>query len=155
MSNEKAKDASNDLHEPIYSTLMSIRNAELAAYWARYNIQAVLNLGILTFAFQRWHQTPPLPWLVPVLGILLSIIWIFFIYLSKRTIEYYWDKCVSNYEEMLIEKDARLCAVLPISARGEKDERYNFLLKHWFNLNILAYSIPGLCLIAWFLLLYA
>ena len=61
-----------------YESLVAVRNAELTTYWTRYNVQVVLNGGLLVAAFANGSdgRLANLPmWSVSLGGIALAIVW--------------------------------------------------------------------------------
>lgn len=136
--------------DSLYQTFVSVRNAELIAYWSRYNIQTVLNFGLIAAAlsakpgsFVDQHRI-----LIGVGGILLSFVWIGFILMSKKLLTKRWEFYIREYEESLSKS---LPNKIPLLFTWLKEEEKNMgkLRRCWRNLNILAYTPPLLCIVAW------
>lgn len=138
----------------LYSPLLSVRNTELAAYWTRYNIQIVLNFGILSLIFKFSSPLSNIPPWVPIVGMFLAVIWLSFVFLSKRLIIKEWDKCVKNYEQDILKKQQGVPDnILIISQFKSKEEDKNYFIRNWHNLNFVACSLPIFCGLAWYLIL--
>lgn len=139
-------------HEPLYSSLLSVRNTELAAYWTRYNIQTVINFGLLALIIRFVFPLSDIPLLIPIVGMVLAIIWLSFVLLSKRLIIEEWDQCVKNYESVLAKQG--VCRnILILSEFKNKEKNKNYFKRNWHNLNFVACTLPILCGLAWYLIL--
>jgi hypothetical protein len=69
-----------------YASLVAVRHAELETYWTRYNIQVVLNGGLLVAAFatESRSRLAGLPiWLVSLGGVALAIVWLIMVLQGK------------------------------------------------------------------------
>jgi len=132
--------------ESLYPAFVSVRNTELVAYWSRYNIQTVLNFGLLAAAlsanpgsFIVQHKI-----LIGVGGIILSFVWVGFILMGKKLLTERWDSYIRECEKGFSNNEIKLFT------RVEDEEKKICKLKrHWRNLNILAYIPPTLCIFAW------
>jgi len=136
----------NEPNHQFYSSFVSVRNTELAAYWTRYNILAAVNLALLAAALAA--NTSSLirycPWLISGGGIVLSFIWLLITIKSKQLLENRWDKHIRDYEGAL--KDNRI--KLFTNVYSEEDKK-SWVKKHYDNLNILARLLPILCIVGW------
>ena len=129
-----------------YEHLVAVRNAELATYWTRYNVQVVLNGGLLIAAFaspsdSRLLNLPVC--LVSLGGITLAIVWLFMVCQGKTWI-HRWDEQLSLFEREL-GKDKLYPLFRNIIKSGAA-------LNCWKNMTAMAAAVPVLCVIAWFAL---
>jgi len=132
-----------------YTAFINVRNTELAAYWLRYNIQAVLNLGLLVAALSAKSDflIGQNIFFAPIVGLCLSVIWLLMTIWSKRLITKRWDKYIRQYEKKYSEELFQL--FVSVEAEENKKGLRNKLKKHWNNLNILARIVPVILIIAW------
>ena len=137
----------NKLLETVYSNAINVRNTELSAYWTRYNIQAVLNLGLLAVVISDKIGSNCISKYIAGVCLILTIIWIVFILISKCFLIPRWQKYIMNLEKEF-----------PVPLRFftiiEKSEGRNSIKKHILNLNIPALAIPILCFIVWIWILF-
>jgi len=132
-----------------YTAIINVRNTELAAYWTRYNIQAVLNVGLLAAIISAKsdsiivrHQI-----IAVVGGLILSFIWLLFAIKGKHLITKRWDKHIREYEKEVLPGNYNLFEKVEAEEEAKKG-----LHKHWDNLNILARVIPILLMVGWLLI---
>jgi hypothetical protein len=132
--------------EQQYAALVNVRNTELAAYWTRYNIQAVLNLGltVATLSSKPDSFIGRNVIFAAAVGIILALIWLFFTIYGKRLFTERWERHIVRYEQAFLPREHRLFA----NVLFEEDAK-GWFRKHWCNLNILARSIPTLLLLVW------
>ncbi|MBN2267757.1 MAG: hypothetical protein JW725_05480 [Candidatus Babeliaceae bacterium] len=135
-----------------YTGLINVRNAELAAYWTRYNIQAVLNLGLLVAAVSAKPDSfiGQYIFYASIVGFCLALIWLFMTIWSKRLIAKRWDKYIRRYERCYSEELFPLFTL--VEAKENKKGFCNKLKKHWNNLNILARAVPLILIVLWLIL---
>ena len=141
----------NEQREHQYTALVNVRNTELSAYWMRYNIQAVINLGLVAACISSKPDSiigKHLFW-VSLCGILLAFIWLFFAIKSKQLFTDRWERYIKKYEEDFLPEKHRLFTNVCI-----EEEQKTFLKKHWDNLNILAWSVPVFLIIIWAFILF-
>jgi hypothetical protein len=126
-----------------YESLIAVRNAELATYWTRYNVQVVLNGGLLVavFASESGKRIAELPigW-VSLGGVALAIIWLVMILLGKDSI-HRWDGQLQCFERQLGEGEVYPLFTNIISSGA--------VLDPWRNMTVIAAAVPVLCAIAW------
>jgi hypothetical protein len=126
----------------MYAALVAVRNAELQAHWARYNIQSVLNLGFGLAVFGAGeksfiHDHQPL---MAAAGLILSLLWLGFAIESKRILTDRWDYHLrlfeGQYQQQLPYKLFRLVEAVERtwSARA---------------LTFLQRLLPGIFIVAW------
>ena len=128
-----------------YDSLIAVRNTELQTYWTRYNLQLILNGGLLIAAFTRDKSIPlgqmP-PWVISLGGLSLVAIWLGMIFQGKKWIER-WNEQLRFFEEELEEK------VYPLFTNIRKTSPAD---NKWKNMTALAAGVPilfGLGWIAW------
>jgi hypothetical protein len=150
MCNENQK-----TREPQYTALINVRNTELAAYWTRYNIQAVLNFGLLAAALSSKSDSLINRHIFPVaiVGLLLSTIWLLMTIWSKKLITQQWDKYIRQYENKYPNELFQL--FVSVEVEENKKEFWNGLTKHWKNLNILTRVVPLILMVVWLVIIYA
>lgn len=89
--------------EQLYLALVNIRNTELAAFWTRYNIQAVLNTGMIAVGLAALKGPDRLPVAVllaiSVGGATLAVFWLLFAILGKPLFVEGWEEWIAEYEE--------------------------------------------------------
>jgi hypothetical protein len=85
----------------LYATLVATRNVELQVHWARYNIQAAINAGLLfafvsarPLAFIDEHRT-----VIALGGLFLTILWFWMTAESKNVLVGRWDRHIRQFEE--------------------------------------------------------
>lgn len=155
MNMEKDSEMSNiqETAEPLYATLVRVRNTELAAYWTRYNIQAVINIGLLAVALSAKHDSlikqSVFIWFVPIMGIVLSGVWLFFIVNSKNLVTKRWEKYIRRYERRFLDDNTALRPIKLFAQVKEKEKKKSWMCRKWDNLDLLAWTIPIVCMIAW------
>jgi hypothetical protein len=95
--------ATNPLHvdaAAVYYSLLSVRNQEVAIAWMRYNIFAVLNVGLaaafLTQSTSRWMTLG-----VGVIGLVLAIAWLQTTRHGWRYLCGRWEGYIIRFEEKL------------------------------------------------------
>jgi hypothetical protein len=139
--------------EPLYSSLLSVRNTELTVYWTRYNIQAVLNFGLIAVALSAAPNSiiDKFPTLVAVSGMFLALIWLLFVVFSKRLITDEWDNCVKNYEQSILKSKQDVPNDILIISQFTYNK--NYFKRNLYNLNFVACSLPIICGLAWYLFL--
>lgn len=125
-----------------YESFVAVRNAEVATYWTRYNVQVVLNGGLLVAAFasktgERLAQLP-IGW-VSSGGIALAIVWLVMLLQGKALI-HRWDRELKQFEEQLGED-----VVYPLFTNIIKCGAFDPLR----NMTAVAAAVPILCAIAW------
>jgi hypothetical protein len=138
-----------------YTAMVNVRNTELTAYWARYNIQAILNIGLMAAMLSSKPNSIMRQYMMYIapIGIILSIIWLAFITCGKRILTKRWERYIIRYENDYLPIQHRLFA--NVHAEEEKKETEWYLkIWGWFitnlrNLNILACSIPIVSLLGW------
>jgi hypothetical protein len=135
-----------------YTAFINVRNAELAAYWTRYNIQAVLNLGLLFAALSAEPHSVigQHMFTISIGGFCLAVIWLFMTIWSKRLITKRWDKNIRRYERSYSKELFPLFTL--VEAKENKKGFCNKLKKHWNNLNILARVVPSILIVVWLIL---
>ncbi|HWR83482.1 MAG TPA: hypothetical protein VN285_09270 [Candidatus Deferrimicrobium sp.] len=154
-STQPAADSSS-APEALYTAFANVRNAELSVYWTRYNIQAVINLGLIAAVLGTRADSvfmSPLPAWVVLAGVMLSLIWLGFTILGKCLFTDRWETYLRNYE-------AKFLTHLPDDLRMFTDVRrredgLGWWKKHWGNLNILTRSVPILALVGWLLIVWS
>ena len=137
--------------EQQYTALINVRNAELAAYWTRYNIQAVLNLGFLVAIFSGKSNSLIHDHLLlsSIFGLILSIIWLFITVYGKRLITERWDAHIRQYEECHSEE------LYPLFTLVDSEEsNKGWWRRNLHNLNFLARAVPLILIILWLLAIF-
>jgi hypothetical protein len=135
--------------EALYSALVSIRNAELTAYWTRYNIQSAINFGLLAAALASSENSFIGKHMVyaAIAGLILTLIWIVFVVKGKKLLTGRWERHIRTYEKNTHEVKYKLfCEV-----KKEEDSKGN-LRRAWDNLDVLARCLPTLCIVAWIII---
>lgn len=146
-TNPKSND---EPREHQYNALVNVRNTELSAYWTRYNIQSVLNWGLVVAYLSVKsdsiisRQLGRYLFLASPCGILLASIWLFFIIKSKQLLTDRWERHIQKYEAEFLPKKHRLFTNV-----CTEEEQKTYLKKNWDNLNFLARSIPVLLIFIW------
>lgn len=136
----------NEPREHQYTALVNVRNTELSAYWTRYNIQVVLNLGLVVACLSAKSDSiigKHLSW-VSLCGILLAIIWLCFAIKSKQLFTNRWEGHIKKYEAEFLPDKHRLFTNV-----CTEEEQKTCLRKNWDNLNILALSVPVFLILIW------
>lgn len=129
-----------------YESLVAVRNAELETYWTRYNIQVVLNGGLLVAAFASESGTrlAGLPiWLVSLGGAALAIVWLIMVVQGKGWI-HRWDEQLSLFEQQLGTNQ-----MYPLFTNIRNS---GAALSSWDNITTMAAAVPILSGLAWFAL---
>ena len=142
MSNSPA----NLPHEQQYTALINVRNTELAAYWTRYNIQAVLNLGLTVATLSSKPDSLLGRHMIytALVGIFLALIWLSFTIWGKLLFTKRWEGHIILYEHAFLPHRYRLFE----NVRHEEETK-RWFRKHWCNLDIPACSIPIILLVIW------
>ena len=80
--------------EHLYIALVNVRNTELSVYWTRYNIMAVINLGILAAVLSSRMDSLVIQVLpcVAAGGILLGAIWFAIAVKGKQLFTQRWEE---------------------------------------------------------------
>lgn len=135
-----------------YAALINVRNTELAAYWVRYNIQAVLNFGLLIAALSAKFDSLIAQYMLcaSIVGLCLSLIWLLMTIWSKQLITKRWDEYIRQYERKYSDELFQL--FVSVEDKENKEGFWNKLKKHWNNLNILARIVPAILIIIWLFL---
>ena len=112
----------------------------------RYNIQFAVNFGLLAAVVTRARDSFIAAHLhcIAVIGIELTLIWFLLARQSKMTITSRWEKHLQIYEDMFARPEHRLFQKI-----AEEDSKKSWLVRNWQNLNLLAWALPSICLIAW------
>jgi len=129
-----------------YESLVAVRNAELETYWTRYNIQVLLNGGLLVAAFASESGTrfAGLPiWLVSLGGVALAIVWLIMVIQGKAWI-HRWDEQLSLFEQQLGANQ-----LYPLFTNIKNS---GAALSSWANITTIAAAVPILSGLAWFAL---
>jgi len=89
----------------LYVALVNVRNAELQAHWARYNIQSALNLGFVVAVFAASSSNPDSfvaqhKVYFAAAGLLLAAVWLWFTVESKVVLTNRWDRHIRQFEQM-------------------------------------------------------
>lgn len=126
-----------------YSSLVAARNTELQTHWTRYNVQVVLNGGLLVtvFASQTGSRIGVVPiWAVSSGGIMLAACWLGMVIQGKA-----W---IHRYDEQLclFEKQLGPERVYPLF---NELRRTTPALNPWGNITALALTVPILSGLAW------
>ena len=133
-------------YEFLYSSLVAIRNTELSIYWTRYSILSAINFGIIAVALTAGNNSTihaARTW-ISLGGILIASIWLLITVRGKHLLTERWDRNIEIFEQKCIDDPE-----LKLFTRVLKSESKNRFIKNWDNLNILAWSLPVLCIIAW------
>ena len=139
-------------YEFLYSALVELRNTELNVYWARYNILSAINFAMLAVSLSAAENSivaNAARLLVSLAGLLLSVIWLLITIKGKQLLIYRWDRNIAIYEEKFINVPD-----LKLFTRVLNMESPGWLRRNWDNINILAWSLPVLCCMAWILFLF-
>jgi len=148
MNNRNEVRSSNPRQQEfLYAPLVDLRNTELSIYWTRYNILSAVNFGLLAVVLSASDDSfvPTMRTLVSLGGVLIAVIWLLFTVKGKQLLKNRWDQNISIYENKCIDNpDLRL-----FSRVLENESKKKWLRKNWDNLNILARSLPALCIVAW------
>lgn len=134
--------------EPQYTALVNIRNTELAAYWTRYNIQAVLNLGLLVAALSAKSGSMIAQHIIPVafLGSCLSAIWLCLTIWGKRLITDRWEEYIRKYE---LNYSRELFQLFLLVKEENQKGLWNCLKIQLESLNILTRVVPIILIVVW------
>jgi hypothetical protein len=125
----------------VLNMLVSLRNTELAALWARFNIHLVVNGGLIATLINIDEQSLGSLY-VPAFffGLLLNIVWL---------ISEYFGRITLKYRDSMLNEFYR--SVFPVGKSVEKDF---FDYPNWFKRQgHLSYILIGTFTIAWLLLL--
>src|SRR5438128_2342560 len=145
----KASDSprlSADKPETLYTALVQIRNAELAAHWLRYNIQFAVNFGLLAAVLTRATDSFVAAHLhfIAIIGFEVALIWLLLALQSKKIISRRWEKHLRIYEDTIARPEHRLFQQV-----AEEERKKTWWRRNWQNLNFLTWALPSLCLLAW------
>jgi hypothetical protein len=138
--------------EALYISLVNTRNTEVTAYWARYNIQAVLNFGLLAAVLSAKPETSllyPLPAALPAVGVLLGIMWIAFVVVSKWVLVRRWERFLRDYEESFLMRPGAPASLAVFTAIHAEEAARSPFMRNIRNLNLLALIMPVICIGAW------
>jgi hypothetical protein len=138
--------------EALYISLVNTRNTEVTAYWARYNIQAVLNFGLLAAVLSAKPETPllyPLPAALPAVGILLGIVWIGFVVVSKWVLVRRWEGFLRDYEQSFLTRPGAPASLAVFTTIHAEEAGRSAIMRNIRNLNLLALTMPVICIGAW------
>lgn len=119
----------------VYSSLISLRNQELATHWTRYHVFAALNSAVLV-AFANFSGPHGGHDILFWLGIMLTIVWFLFVYSGKKQLIERWDKKLETFEGE-VSKECGFHAFFS-ELRGKRGAI------HWLQL-----SVPIFFLIIW------
>ena len=147
--NHKPTSSKANEYQFLYSSLVGLRNTELTIYWTRYNILSAINFALLAVGFSAGDASFVVAnrTLTAVGGLLIAVIWLLITVKGKQLLIERWDRNIEIYEEQCItDPDLRLFT------RVLQNESKNWFRKRWDNLNILAGSLPVLCIVAWVIL---
>lgn len=135
--------------EPLYAALVQIRNAELAAHWARYNIQLAVNFGLLVAVVSRREDSLVAHRIhcISIIGVVLALIWFWFARQSTKRLSGRWEKHLRIYEDTIARPEHRLFQKI-----ADEESKKSWLVRNWHNLNLFTWALPFLCLGAWCLL---
>ncbi len=135
-----------DKPESLYAAFVQIRNTELAAHWMRYNIQFAVNFGLLAAVVTRARDSFVARHLhcIAIIGIELTLIWFLLARQSKMTITSRWEKHLQIYEDMIARPEHRLFQKI-----ADEDSKKSWFVRNWQNINLMAWALPIICLIAW------
>lgn len=126
-----------------YESLVAVRNTELETYWTRYNVQVVLNGGLLVAVLGRQSDdrigTLPI-WLVCFGGIILAACWFVMVLQGKRWI-HRWDKQLSQFEQAAGSEQ-----VYPLFTEIRRSAP---ALNPWHNLTAISLAVPTLSGLTW------
>lgn len=152
MEDREAEAAPKRPFEPLYVALVNIRNTEVTAYWARYNIQAVLNYGLLAAALSAKPDMPllsPVPAALTVVGILLALVWVGFVIVSKWVLVRRWERFLMDYERRFLRAGDEVPCLGVFSVVFKEESARSAVVRNTRNLNLLALLMPFLCILAW------
>lgn len=131
-----------------YEHMIAVRNTELETYWTRYNVQVVLNGGLIVVALASpsGSHLMNLPiCLVSIGGFALAIVWLIMVHQGKDWI-HRWDNELCNFEEQVGENE-----LYPLFTNIKKSKAAD---DNWRNITYLAKAVPILCAITWLVLLF-
>ena len=83
-----------------YQHIISVRNTELQALWARYNIQSVINVGFIVAIMglpERSRLALVPGWVILVSGLLLACVWVWTAVSGRRWLSY-WNTKLAELE---------------------------------------------------------
>lgn len=84
----------------VYYSLVTVRNQELATHWSRFNVLALLNVGlmaaILTRPLKCWQSAA-----LCMLGAVLAMIWLRITRDGKRMLTCRWERYIIDFEQRL------------------------------------------------------
>lgn len=82
----------------LYTALIRLRNQELATHWARYNVMAVANLGLLA-AVHTSSVAPVVSFGFCIFGLVLGIAWLRITIYGKRMLTGRWEGYLIAFED--------------------------------------------------------
>ena len=137
----------------LYASLVAARNTELTIYWARYNIQAILNFGLLAATMQApgGSLLNPIPRVILGAGIFLALTWFGLTIMGKRLLEQRWQTYIRRCEERIVKNKDEDEDLLVFTDIAKREAASGWWKREWNNLTILTSLVPLLCLIAWVL----
>lgn len=148
--------ASDDsAREGIYNALVSVRNTELSVYYTRYNIQAVINFGLIAAVLASRQDSmflSPLSYWVIIGGVALSLIWLGFAVVGKRLFTERWEKYIRQYERDVLAPQKSLQMFTQVE---EMERNLDPWKRNWKNLNVLTRSVPIIAVAAWILIAWS
>ncbi len=143
--------------EGIYTALVNVRNTELSVYYARYNIQAVINFGLIAAVLAAREDSKfltPLPLWIVLGGLALSMLWLCFVIWGKRLFTRRWESYLREYEIDILAHQCLKNGLLMFTDVKDKEEKLRQPRRYWDNLTILNVLVPLMASAAWMIIGY-
>lgn len=138
--------------EANYTALVNVRNTELSVYYARYNIQAVINFGLIAAVLATRQDSrflSPLPLWIVLGGCALSLVWLGFAVVGKRLFAERWEGYLRRYESEILARQGLHADLQMFTHVAAAQQRLGLWSRNWNNLNVLTRAVPLMAFAAW------
>jgi hypothetical protein len=141
--------------DAIYTALVNVRNTELSVYYARYNILAVINIGLIAAVLATRHDSrflSPLPCWIVLGGCALSLVWLGFAALGKRLFTERWEVYLRRFEREILDRQGLQPELQLFTHVESTEQKLSWWKRHWENLNVLTLLVPLMAFAAWIII---
>ena len=132
MTNDR--NASKAAPQGQYAQIVATRNAEIAAVWSRYNIQWLINAGLLGI-FVANHDGAFVPWAMAAAGEVLALVWVFVTRRGHFWVDF-WNRQLADLEPS--------AGYAPVFQQVRAEVRNT-----WLTVNRLALTPPFVFVVWW------